>query len=144
MMRERLIGHWALVSYDTIHPDGTTGRPYGRAVGRLHYDEHGNMSGQVMRPDRRPIAQRDEGVRNLRAAYAGYIAYFGTYEVDPAAETVTHHVQGALNPAWVGGDQVRRVKFDGDRLVLQAEVDRPDGPVRHILTWRRLTAPEEG
>jgi hypothetical protein len=96
------------------------------------------MSGQVMRPDRQPVAHRDEGVRNLRAAYAGYIAYFGTYEINAAGDSVTHYVQGSLNPAWVGGVQVRRMRLEGDRLVLEADVERPEGTVSHVLTWRRL------
>jgi hypothetical protein len=137
-MRDRLVGHWTLLSYDTFHPDGSIGRPYGDAVGRLCYDGHGNMSGQVMRPGRQPVAHRDEGVRNVRAAYAGYVAYFGTYEVSAAGDTVTHHVQGSLNPSWVGGHQVRRLRFDGDRLILQADVTRREGTVRHVLTWQRL------
>jgi hypothetical protein len=137
-VHDRLVGHWTLLSYHAIHPDGSTGKPYGDAIGRLCYDEHGYMSGQVMRPGRQPVAHRDDGVRNLRAAYAGYVAYFGTYEVNSAGDMVTHHVQGSLNPAWVGGQQVRRMRFDGDRLILQADVTRAEGIVRHVLTWQRL------
>ena len=138
-MSHRLVGTWTLLSYDSIRADGSTGKPFGEAVGRLTYDELGHMSGQVMRPDRLPISRPDDGIRNLRAAYAGYIAYFGTYEVDPARSTVVHHVHGALNPAWVGGHQVRRMRFDGDLLILEADVERPEGVLRHVLTWRRLT-----
>src|SRR5262249_56109408 len=49
-MKERLIGTWTLVSYETDEEGGKRGKPYGDAVGRLAYDEHGNMSGQVIRP----------------------------------------------------------------------------------------------
>ena len=45
----RLVGNWTLVSYVTEHPDGSLGKPYGDAIGRLSYDERGNMAGQVMR-----------------------------------------------------------------------------------------------
>lgn len=137
----RLIGNWTLLSYESIHPDGSTGKPFGEAVGRLSYDELGYMSGQVMRPDRAAIARSDRGIHNLRAAYAGYIAYFGTYRVNEAGDTVVHHVEGALNPEWVGGRQVRRMRFDGDLLILQADIERPDGVLRHVLTWRRLSDP---
>ena len=60
----------------------------------------------------------------MRSAYAGYIAYFGTYEVNEAGDTVVHHVHGALNPGWVGGDQVRRMRFDGELLVLSTDVPK--------------------
>jgi hypothetical protein len=136
-MRHRLIGTWTLVSYDAIDPDGRRTQPYGPAVGRLSYDEHGNMSGQVMRPHRGPVELGIGSALQVRAAYTGYIAYFGTYEINEAAGTVVHHVHGALNPAWVGGDQVRQMRFEGERLVLQADVAKNGQTIRHVLTWQR-------
>ena len=136
----RLVGNWTLLSYDSVSADGTTGKPFGDAVGRLSYDELGNMAGQVMRPARAAIVRSERGIHNLRAAYTGYIAYFGTYEVNEAGDTVVHHVHGALNPSWVGGRQVRRMRFEGDLLVLEADIERPEGVLRHVLTWQRLIA----
>ena len=143
-MPHRLIGSWTLLSYDTVNPDGSTTKPFGDAVGRLSYDEHGNMAGQVMRPDRAPVAHAEQGTPNVRAAYMGYIAYFGTYELNHTKDVVTHHVEGALNPAWVGGRQSRRVRFDGDLLILEADVPRSEGTARHVLTWRKLCSPVDG
>ena len=139
-MLQRLVGNWTLLSYDSIHADGSIGKPFGDAIGRLSYDSLGYMSGQVMRPDREPIVRTDRGIHNLRAAYRGYIAYFGTYQVSESGDMVTHHVHGALNPAWVGGRQVRKMRFDGDLLILEAEMERPEGTLRHVLTWQRLDA----
>jgi hypothetical protein len=140
-MSHRLVGNWTLRSYDSLHPDGSTGKPFGDAIGRLNYDERGYMSGQVMRPERAAVTQTDQGTRRLRAAYTGYIAYFGTYHVNDADDMVVHHVHGALNPEWVGGRQVRRFRFEGDLLILQADMERPEGVLRHVLTWERLPAP---
>ena len=136
-MKHRLVGHWTLVSYDAVAPDGTRSLPFGHAVGRLSYDEHGHMSGQVMRPGRARVSL-EGNAQQVRAAYIGYIAYFGRYEVNTAGDSVTHFVEGALNPAWVGGEQVRQVRFDGDLLVLQADVQKGPKTIRHVLTWRRL------
>lgn len=136
-MKERLIGTWRLVSYETNEQGGKRGRPYGDAVGRLHYDEFGNMSGQVMRPGRARVEIGEGGAQQFRAAYLGYIAYFGTYEVAPDGQSVVHHVHASLNPAWVGGEQVRRMRFDGDRLVLSADVRKNGTTVTHTLTWER-------
>jgi len=135
--RDRLIGSWRLVSYETRDPAGRTTRPYGEAVGRLSYDALGNMAGQVMRPSRAPVQLGTGAAQQIRAAYLGYIAYFGSYEVAPDGQSVTHHVEAALNPEWVGGDQVRRLRFDGDRLVLSAGVRKNDEVVTHELTWER-------
>ena len=133
-----LVGNWTLLSYVTEHPDGSRGKPYGDAVGRLSYDALGNMAGQVMRPGRLEVAPKQWGAQEVRSAYAGYIAYFGTYEVSAAGDAVVHHVQGALNPGWVGGDQVRRMRFDDDLLILSTEVQKDGALVRHTLTWKKL------
>jgi hypothetical protein len=95
------------------------------------------MSGQVMRPDRARVELGEGNAQQVRAAYIGYIAYFGTYDVAPEGTRVVHHVQGSLNPAWVGGDQVRGLRFDGERLVLSAAVAKAGQTVTHVLTWER-------
>jgi hypothetical protein len=136
-VKNPLIGNWRLVTYETVDGTGRRAKPYGEAVGRLTYDDRGNMSGQVMRPHRARVALGEGNAQQVRAAYTGYIAYFGTYEVDPAGGRVVHHVHGSLNPAWVGGDQTRAMRFDGDRLVLSAEVVKAGQTVTHTLTWER-------
>jgi hypothetical protein len=135
----RLVGTWRLVLYETVDEDGRRGRPYGDAVGRLTYDTGGNMTGQVMRPNRAPVSVGEGSAQQVRAAYAGYIAYFGTYEVAGDGQSVVHRVEGSLNPAWVGGNQVRTMRVDGDRLVLHASVEKAGGIVRHELTWERCS-----
>lgn len=135
---KQLVGNWTLLSYVTENPDGSRGKPYGDAVGRLSYDDHGHMAGQVMRPGRSDVAPGEWGAQQVRSAYAGYIAYFGTYEVNEARDTVVHHVQGALNPGWVGGKQVRSMRFDGEFLVLSTEVAKAGALVKHSLTWKKL------
>jgi len=136
-MKERLIGTWRLVSYETDEDGGRRGKPYGDAVGRLDYDAQGNMSGQVMRPGRARVELGEGGAQQVRAAYLGYIAYFGTYDVAPDGASIVHHVQGSLNPAWVGGQQHRRMRIEGERLVLSADVRKNGDIVRHTLTWER-------
>ena len=135
---KQLVGNWTLVSYVTENPDGSRGKPYGDAVGRLSYDKHGHMAGQVMRPGRSNVAPGDWQAQQVRSAYAGYIAYFGTYEVNEAGDTVMHRVDGALNPGWVGGVQVRQLRFDGDLLILSTHVAKAGALVNHVLTWRKL------
>ena len=58
-------------------------------------------------------------------------------EVAGDGQSVVHRVEGSLNPAWVGGNQVRTLRFDGDRLVLHANVEKAGAIVRHELTWER-------
>jgi hypothetical protein len=99
------------------------------------------MSAQLMNPDRRPFAAGDltRGTdEEVRAALAGYIAYYGRYTVDAADGTVTHHVDGALFPNWVGGDQVRRFIVDGGRLTIMTPPIRMAGEASTtVLVWKR-------
>jgi hypothetical protein len=76
-------------------------------------------AGAVMTPQEALTAVKD------------YIAYFGTYTVDEATATVTHHRHDSLQPG-DKGDLVRRYELTGDRLVLRA----PNSTLE--VTWERI------
>ncbi len=59
-------------------------------------------------------ATRDE----LRNAYFGYYAYWGTYTINEAERTVEHSLQSSLRPPEVGIKYKRSLLFDGTKLVL--------------------------
>ena len=117
-----MVGAWRLVSYESRDNTGAVHYPFGQgAIGRLLYDAHGNVSAMLMKSDRPPFASQDplRGTdAEVRAAFHGFSAYFGTYSVDPLTRTVTHHVIAASYPNWANGDQVRCYKLDGKHLVL--------------------------
>jgi hypothetical protein len=121
---ERFWGAWILASYEQRKADGTVSHPMGEApVGRITYDAAGRMSAQLMRRDRPRFASnwRQEGAANeIKAAFDGYIGYYGPYTLNEKEKTVTHHVECCSFPNWVGTDQVRHYEFDGDRLILRA------------------------
>ena len=136
-MSPSLSGTWELVEFVSRDPDGTETAPFGAAIGRLMYDAHGNMAGQIMQPAREPVGRGGDAPAQAYAAYAGYIAYFGTYVVDEERQIVTHHVAGSINPALVGSSQLRRMRFDGDQLILEADFRTSRGVVVQTLTWQR-------
>jgi len=75
------------------------------------------------------------------AAFSTYGAYYGTYTINEAAGTITHHVEGSLTPNDVGKDFVRYYKLSGNRITL-IPVETNDGrpatsPPRRSLTWER-------
>jgi hypothetical protein len=99
------------------------------------------MAAQVMRAERPAVP--DTSGRDIDAAmagaFAGYIAYFGTYEIDVAAAVVHHRVIASAFPAWVGGEHERRFVIDGDRLTLTDDVTAADGiAVVASTTWQRV------
>ena len=123
--RERLIGAWHLVRIEAPGPDG---KPMSipQPAGMLIYTRDGHMSVQLMYP-KAASALSNEYVQD------GYEAYFGSYEVDEAAHTVTHHVWGSVTrDLLVGKDLPRVFRFteDGHLILRSAE------PTEHwSVTW---------
>ena len=142
MGKEQFVGTWKLVSSEFRRSDGEVTYPMGRnASGMLMYDASGHMSVQIIRPDRPTFASGDQlkgTLEEIKSAFEGCVAYFGTYEVNEEKGSVTHHVEGSSFPNWVGTDQRRFFEFYGNRLTLST----PPAPfggehVTALLVWER-------
>jgi hypothetical protein len=139
--REQFIGVWKLISCERRHNSGRIDYPYGEhPAGRITYDRAGRMSAQLMNPAR-PVpayTQSAEGIRDaapedMRNVLSGYLAYYGTFEVDEPAQAVTHRVESCLNPAWIGTTLRRSYEFAAGRLTLSAA----NGESTNVLVWER-------
>ena len=127
-MRNHFIGVWKLISCERKFADGRTEQPYGeKPVGCLTYDKAGRMTVQMMDPARRSsgpsgvnLTAANASPEEIREAVGGFLAYFGTFDVDEAEKTVIHHLQACLVPSWVGTDLKRTYQFSGNRLILTA------------------------
>jgi hypothetical protein len=74
-----------------------------------------------------------------RTAFVGLSTYFGTYAIDSEAGTVTHRVEGAMSPDWVGAKLVRSYIFDSPNQVeLRVVADAQVTAVGLMLTWERV------
>ena len=121
-----LAGTWKLVAYEQWS-QGAAAYPMGRdAQGYIAYDPCGWMSVQIMRAGR-PSPAAD-----------GYLAYAGSYEVDEAQATVTHHIALHLQPNAIGSHLVRRFAVHGSRLTLFTSPTVSDPPEGGRLTWERI------
>jgi hypothetical protein len=123
-LTDKLVGTWRLVRYTDTDPSGKVTYPFGENPrGYFVYDPTGHLSVQIMRMPPRPVfasGEDDKGTdAEVRAAYEGYVAYFGTYRVDEANSVVTHVVEGSLNPGYTGTDQPRAFTLHGDVLIIQ-------------------------
>ena len=97
-------------------------------LGILTYDAHGNMAAQLARRDR-SISDPEGAPSEL---VNGYVGYFGTYEVDSTAGTVTHHRSAHVNAELGHLSVVRYFQFEGDTVTLTV------APERNIrLLWKR-------
>ena len=136
---EKFAGCWKLVSYEVRTADGKVLYPLGPdPIGISINDGKGRFSAQIMRRDR-PRFEGTPTYEQLQAAYGGYIAYFGATEVDEEKGVRINHVEGSLNPNWVGGDQIRFYELEGDRLTFKTPPMKfSDIEVTAVLVWERV------
>lgn len=91
------------------------------ASGVLDYAADGKVSVHIMARDGR------------------YFAYYGDYLVDEATSTVTHRLELASEPSFVGASNLRHARLAGDRLVLSGSM-RIDGRAHTIeVIWERYS-----
>lgn len=143
-MPSRLVGTWHLVSWVHRLPDGKTFEPLGAgAKGLLVYTKDGYMTAQLMAAGRKLFRSTGlfSGSEAERAAAAGtYLAYCGPYRVEK--DRVFHSVEMSLFPNWVGTEQERLFRLDGDRLTLSTPpfFSKGKGPQTAELVWKRIGA----
>jgi len=139
---ESLLGTWKLVSSVGVYSDGRVIHPYGeKPEGMLVYDQQGNFSGQIQ-GEGRPLFESGNLLKGdskeIKAAFEGYVAYYGKYEVDKEAASLTHQVQGSWFPNWVGNTQTRFYSFENGNLILTtAPFVGKKNSVTHTLIWER-------
>lgn len=149
---QRLRGVWQLLRWEIAYSDGRPSSfPYGEdAIGLIQYTHDGGMAGTISRRTRPRLS--GESVRSVPeserlAAFESYFSYAGSYEtrVHQGQAQVVHQVDLALNPNFVGSQQVRQVDFGDDGgLTLSASDALPGAPGvmrHHRLIWRRKDAP---
>ena len=143
-IRERLIGAWSLVSFESRLPDGRTSSPLGRgAQGHIVYSDNGIVSVNLSRGDR---VAGGSGLFQFRsddeiaAVARGYMAYSGHFEVDEERAVARHRFELCIDPALVGTLQERHVRFFDDKLELSvkdaSEVNGVGNP--STLVWQRV------
>lgn len=126
-----IVGTWKLVG--AAARDGAGNPlpvPYGgKGMGRVAFTAEGRMMAVVC--DSR--AELPAGIER------GYSSYCGHYTFD-GSRLVTR-VDAASDPARIGSEQVRGVRFDGERMVLTPP-PRPhaSGEEYRELTWERIAA----
>ncbi|MEO0368086.1 MAG: lipocalin-like domain-containing protein [Pseudomonadota bacterium] len=131
-MMNRFVGSWFLHKIEVIGENGEWRLARGSLgespIGILTYDDKGNMTAQLVHADRYDI---DLGKTNDEVV-GGYVAYYGTYEIDEESETVTHHRTAHINPVFGDLSVVRYYQFESDKLSLTVA---PERNVR--LIWRK-------
>ncbi|MEM7465524.1 MAG: lipocalin-like domain-containing protein [Pseudomonadota bacterium] len=144
---QTLAGTWRLKDAYAEKDGVKQAFPLGEGThGLIMYDDIGHMSAQLMSHERVSFSARtpkDIPLEEISRAYHEYTSYFGTYTLDVDAGTITHHVEGALAPQWIGGDQLRYFAFDGATLTLTTPPMKvADGSkVVNTLVWEKASKP---
>ena len=130
--KDKLQGTWKLISIEDPKPNPDA--PDINPTGYMIYDSTGHMAFQVTkRPDRPRFASNSltRGTpEEIKGAFIGYGAYYGTYEVDVKNAIVTHHVEGNLFPNNVGAENIRYYEFVSDnRVTLFVSGRNKDGKI---------------
>ena len=143
---DRVIGTWQLVSAGTFRRDGSF-EPYPEygpnAKGYLMYDSTGHMCVSLANPNH-PLwvnAEKPTDVEKIRS-YDVFFAYCGTYEIREKEGRIIHRPEMGSWPHYVGTDQNRNFRLEGNRLILSDEETPPNGEHRkYQITWQRVSLP---
>jgi hypothetical protein len=138
---EDLLGAWKIESWEISYSDGRASTfPFGTTpTGLILYTPDGHMSATISRSDREPMSNpntRRAPQSEKADAFDSYFHYSGIWRID--GNNVIHTVEHALDPLFVGTDQVREMDYRGDVLVLAASSTTASGSQMHNrITWRR-------
>ena len=126
-----IVGTWCLQSW--VAQDQESGAlvdVFGaNPSGYLIYTPGGRVTVNLTAEGRKPLSgdRFSSPVEERALAFSTSIAYSGTYTVK--GDTVTHRVEVASFPNWVGTEQVRFARIDGDTLTMKTPpiAGPPDG-----------------
>jgi hypothetical protein len=136
-LRRQIVGTWTLVS--VVYEDQTSKQRtpiYGEHPKGIQIATAEGRWLALMTGEGRGVPKTGE---ECAQAFRTMIAYTGRYRVEDGK--VITKVEAAWNEAWVGTEQVRHIRFDGDRLYIESPpMPHPniDGKtVRVIVIWQR-------
>jgi len=138
-LSQQLVGSWAVISHESVRPDGSRVPVYGaNPEGIAMFDAGGHFIISVMRTDRSRFAIDHPGQGTAdenRMTSRGTMTYFGTYRVREADRIIDIHIDASSFPNWNGADQTRGFTIDGDQLTLT--VDALGGHAE--VKWKRMS-----
>lgn len=128
---QSIVGTWKLL-HATARDAAGAARPLpygGKALGRLTLTADGRMMSVVCDGQ----TELPAGVRREYSSYCGTYTYHG--------QRLVTRVDAASDPTRIGSDQVRGVRFEGERMVLIPPPRLTGESEEHReITWERIAA----
>src|ERR1700687_4650974 len=140
--KNSLVGTWSLVSVVSKSDKGDVNSTlYGaRPKGFVTYTADGRMSVVLNEDGRKPLSVNDRvsaPMEERAQAFSTMNAYAGTYTF--SGNKLVHHVEVASIANWIGTNQERTVKMQGDRVTLSPPPHSRGGVMYTLdLTWERV------
>jgi Lipocalin-like domain len=129
-LKDKVIGAWTLTEGSEIFQDGKKVVPW--SAGSLILDSTGHMSFFVIGKD------RPKGSGDPRAPVGPVVAYYGTYQINDADNTLTYNVEHATNPSFDGGVRTQKVSFKGNMMTTTgSNVQTPQGTITPVNEWKK-------
>jgi hypothetical protein len=135
-------GRWKLLAAEDLRADGTVARyPWGRTPVGSIVVESGSCYVQIMSGDV-PAFKGTAPINEQMSAMllSSYIAYSGPCTVNTAEGSVTLKVEAAWRPNYVGTEQKRFFRIEGNKMFFGPapnSMKSPDGPLTRRLTLER-------
>ena len=139
-LEKRLVGSWTMTG-NVLDQDGKKSEPYGPgAKGTVIFTSSGRTAVVITRAELPKFASNNRTTgtpEENKAAVAGSIAYFGTYDVNEAEKVVITHVEASTFPNWVGTDQKRTLEVSGDEMKF---INKAPSMGQGVVTasWKRV------
>jgi hypothetical protein len=128
-----LIGTWKLLTFQIEFENQERQNVYDEACGSLIVSQDGRMS-VIMADNTRQLNDPPSSLFDRMMAYSGRYRIQGD-------DSFTTDVEVAWHPSWLGTEQTRHFKIEGDMLwVISAPQQHPKYPgrtVRGTTTWQR-------
>ena len=137
--KAQLVGSWRLVATENTLANGTRFNPFENGKGMLVFDRAGHFSWMLLRGDIPKIASGNRtqvSADESQGVTLGTLAYFGTYSVDPASNTLTMHIEASSFANFDGQDQKRTLILQGDELAIANAAGASGGS--GVVKWQRV------
>ena len=140
---QRLVGTWRLLSYVREEvPTGARSDVMGsHPNGYLNYSADGRLILIIVGSDRHKPTGAVASPQEAQALLTSMLAYAGTYTLDAASHTVTHHIEVSWDETRTNESHVRMYRLDGKRLILTTPPSRDPASGRttvRTVTWEKL------
>lgn len=137
-LKEQLFGSWNVVSISEDYGGGKINKdPFGQNMkGAYDFDPNGRVMFMAIGDDLPPDPARKPQMSARMA-----VAWFGTYSVNDAANTVTFTAERATIPAFDGHPRTATVTVNGDGMTIKASpVKGPQGTFTPTLICKKVGA----